>query len=147
MIDFVIETEIARSRGGVRVCDRPDQARELADEHRLVRARAARPDQVGHADPGGASCAGGKDMAELVEVVEYEPARVFGMRVVEGTPIHGRITFEPVDGGTRFRFRVYGQLTGIMRLAQPILRPVLKRNFAHYCATLKRVLETASPEL
>jgi len=28
-----------------------------------------------------------------------------------------------------------------MRLAQPLLRPVLKRQFSGYCATLKRVLE------
>jgi hypothetical protein len=31
-----------------------------------------------------------------------------------------------------------------MRLAQPIVRPMLKRNFAGYCGTLKRVLEGAS---
>jgi hypothetical protein len=28
-----------------------------------------------------------------------------------------------------------------MRLAQPLLRVTLKRQFAGYCATLKRVLE------
>jgi|HubBroStandDraft_2_1064218.scaffolds.fasta_scaffold580767_1 hypothetical protein len=30
-----------------------------------------------------------------------------------------------------------------MRLAQPLLRVTLKRQFADYCATLKQVLETA----
>ena len=89
---------------------------------------------------------GGKKTVELVEVVEYEPDRVFGMRVIEGTPIHGRITFEPTERGTRFQFRVYGQPTGAMRLAEPILRFALKRNFVRFCATLKRVLEDTSPE-
>jgi hypothetical protein len=38
---------------------------------------------------------GGKQIATVVEVVEYEPDRVFGMRIIEGVPVHGRITFEP----------------------------------------------------
>ena len=88
---------------------------------------------------------GGKKFAELVEVVEYEPDRVFGMRVIEGQPIHGHITFEPSERGTRLRFRVYGAPTGIMRLAQPILSPLTKRTFMRFCATLKAVLENETP--
>ena len=40
-------------------------------------------------------------------------------------------------------FRAHGQLTGPMRLAQPLLQRVLKRQFAGQCATLKRLLEGA----
>jgi hypothetical protein len=52
------------------------------------------------------------------------------------------MTFEPTQGGTRVRFRAYGQPTGAMRLAQPLLARTLRKQFAAHCATLKRVLET-----
>jgi hypothetical protein len=52
----------------------------------------------------------------------------------------------PTDAGTRFRFRVFMEPTGIMRLAQPLLRLALKRQFAEHCTNLKAVLETAGPE-
>ena len=41
------------------------------------------------------------------------------------------------------RFAAHGQPTGPMRIAQPLLRHTLKRQFAGYCATLKQVLEDA----
>lgn len=87
---------------------------------------------------------GGKKIEELVEVAEYEPDRVLGLRNIEGPPVGGRITVEPTEQGTRFRFRVYGQPTGATRLAEPLLRFILKRNFQHFCTTLKRVLEDAA---
>jgi hypothetical protein len=78
------------------------------------------------------------------EVSEYERNRTFALRVVEGTPIHGRITFEETKDGTVMRFRVHGQLGGAMRLLQPLARPALRRQFGEYCATLKGVLESNS---
>ena len=87
---------------------------------------------------------GGKKIEELVEVAEYEPDRVLGLRNIEGPPVQGRITLEPTERGTRFRFRVCGQPTGATRLVEPLLRFILKRNFQHFCTTLKRVLEDAA---
>jgi uncharacterized protein YndB with AHSA1/START domain len=85
---------------------------------------------------------GGKQLESVVEVSEFEPDRTFALRVVEGTPVHLQITLEPTGPqGTLVRFRSYGQLTGAMRLAQPLLQRVLKRQFAQQCATLKRILE------
>ena len=86
---------------------------------------------------------GGKELASVVEVSEYEPDRTFALRVVEGTPVHLRIDFEPAEAGTLMGFRAHGQLTGPMRLAQPLLQRVLKRQFAAQCATLKQLLEGA----
>ncbi len=83
----------------------------------------------------------GREFAELVEVIRYEPGRAFDLHVVEGPPIDAQLTFEPADGGTRMRFRVHGQPTGMMRLLQPVLRPALKRSFAGYCENLKQVME------
>jgi uncharacterized protein YndB with AHSA1/START domain len=85
---------------------------------------------------------GGKEFRSLVEVVEYEPGRRFSLRVIEGTPVHLQMTFEPAGaGGTRLRFRAHGQLTGPMRLAEPFVGRMLRRQFTQQCATLKHVLE------
>ena len=84
---------------------------------------------------------GGKELTSVVEVSEYEPDRTLGLHVIEGTPVHVRITLEPAESGTLMRFRCHGRLTGPMRLAQPLLQPVLKRQFTRQCATLKDVLE------
>ena len=84
------------------------------------------------------------ELESVVEVAEFEPGRVFALRVVEGTPVHLRITFEPADGGTRLRFRAYGQLGGGMRLIQPVIGRALKRQFTEQLATLERVLEPAT---
>jgi uncharacterized protein YndB with AHSA1/START domain len=86
---------------------------------------------------------GGKQLASLVEVSEYEPDRVFALRMLEGAlPIHARITFEPTELGTRLQLDAHGQPSGLMRIARPVLQLTLKRQFAGYCARLKQVLET-----
>jgi uncharacterized protein YndB with AHSA1/START domain len=86
--------------------------------------------------------AGGKNLESLVEVSEYERDRTFALHVVEGAlPIDVRITFEPNERGTRMRFGAHGQPTGALRLAEPLLRRTLRRQFAGQCATLKQVLE------
>ena len=86
---------------------------------------------------------GGKWIATVVEVVEYEPDRRFGMRIIEGLPVHGQITFERSSTGTRFRFRVYSQPTGMMRIAQPIMSAMLKLQFDKHCTNLKSAVETS----
>jgi uncharacterized protein YndB with AHSA1/START domain len=85
---------------------------------------------------------GGRQLESVVEVDEYEPGRVLGLRVVEGAPVHARFTFEPTGSGTRLRMRGHGRLGGALRLAQPLLQRVLKRQFTQQLATLKRVLES-----
>jgi len=66
--------------------------------------------------------------------------------MLEGAPpIHARITFEPTKVGTRVQLDAHGQPSGPTRLAQPLIRLTLKRQFAGYCATLKQVLENAPP--
>jgi uncharacterized protein YndB with AHSA1/START domain len=85
---------------------------------------------------------GGKELPSLVEVSELEPDRTFALRMLEGPlPIHGRIVLEPTSAGTRMAFTAHGEPTGLMRLAQPLLRIGIKRQFAQHCATLKAVME------
>jgi hypothetical protein len=52
-------------------------------------------------------------------------------------PLHARLTFEPDGEGTLLRFRSYGEVGGAARL----LKPVLRRQFARHCRTLKQLLE------
>jgi uncharacterized protein YndB with AHSA1/START domain len=85
---------------------------------------------------------GGKELPSLVEVSELEPDRTFALRMLEGPlPIHGRIVLAPTSSGTRMAFTVHGEPTGLMRLAQPLLRIGIKRQFTQHCATLKAVME------
>ncbi len=86
--------------------------------------------------------AGGKELESLVEVSEYEPDRAFALHVVEGAlPVDARIILEPTVSGTLMHFGAHGQPTGALRLAEPLLRRTLKRQFAGHCARLKHVLE------
>ena len=85
---------------------------------------------------------GGRELESVVEVSAYDPGRAFGLRMVEGSlPIDADLTFEQSEVGTLLAFRVHGQPAGAARVAQPVLRVVLKRQFSGYCASLKRVLE------
>src|ERR1700694_1153805 len=62
---------------------------------------------------------GGKQLASLVEVSEYEPDRVFALRMLEGPlPIHARITLESTKLGTRVQLDAHGQPRGPMRVAR-----------------------------
>jgi uncharacterized protein YndB with AHSA1/START domain len=86
--------------------------------------------------------AGGRNLQSLVEVSEYEPDRTFALHVIEGAlPVDVRITFEPTGRGTLMRFGAHGQPGGALHLAQPLLRRMLRRQFAGYCRNLKQILE------
>ena len=143
MIDFTLHTHIDRPAADVFafVTD-PDRLPEW--QTNTVSSVADGPMAVGTRLREVHRAAGGKEVRSVVEVAEFEPGRVFALRVVEGTPIHLRITLDPADGGTRMTFRAHGELTGALRLAQPLLARVLKRQFSEQLATLSRVLEPAA---
>lgn len=139
-IDFVIERDIARSPGEV-FAYVVDPTKLASWQRNTVSAVPDGPMGLGTKIREVHRAPAGKQIATVVEVVEYEPDRVFGMRIIEGVPVHGRITFEPSDTGTRFRFRIYSEPTGITRIAQPILRAILRWQFDRHCTNLKSVLE------
>jgi uncharacterized protein YndB with AHSA1/START domain len=147
MVDFTIETEIGRTPAEV-FAYVTDPAKLATWQTNTISAvpESDGPLRVGSRIREVHRAPGGKKIHELVEVAEYEPDRVFGLRMIDGPPVHGRITLEPIARGTRFQFRVYGQPTGAMRLAEPLLGFILKRNFQQFCATLKRVLEHAGAQ-
>ena len=143
MIDFTIETQIDRPVSDV-FAHATDPSKLSTWQTNTVSAVQEGDGPLGigtrlrevHRAPGG------KEMASLVEVSEYEPDRAFGLTMIEGAvPIHAQLRFEPAGDGTLMRFRSYGQPTGAMRVLQPVLRRTLRKQFSENCATLKRVLE------
>lgn len=88
----------------------------------------------------------GRKVEAIVEVAAYEPNRRFDLRIVSGPlPIDGSHEFHEADGGTRIDFVAQGQPGGALRLAEPLLARVLKRQFGGYYERLKDVLESRSP--
>ena len=143
MIEFTIETEIERPVAEV-FAYVTDPAKLPTWQTNTVSAAPEGEGPVGlgtrlrevHRGPGG------KELESLVEVSELERDRTFALRMIEGPlPIHARSSFEPSGQGTRMLFTVHGGPSGPMRLAEPILRIALKRQFGEHCKTLKRVLE------
>jgi uncharacterized protein YndB with AHSA1/START domain len=143
MIEFTIQTEVGRPPPEV-FAFATDPARLPEWQTNTVSAVPLEegPLRVGsrmrevHRGPGG------KELESLVEVSELERDRRFGLKMIEGPlPVDGHLRFEPDGKGTRVAFTVQARLSGAMRLAQPLLRVGLKRQFKQHCAELKRALE------
>lgn len=82
---------------------------------------------------------------QVVEFTEFDPGRVFGTHIVEGSvPVDGRWTFEDDGaGGTAVRFVAEGELSGPMRLMEPLIRAGIARSFRQYHTLLARNVEAA----
>jgi uncharacterized membrane protein len=91
---------------------------------------------------------GGRELHSVVEVSQYEPGRRLELRIVEGPlPVDGLFVFAPVDDGkTRLELFGTGRPAGAMRLAQPLLKHLVRRQFSGNLHTLKRVMEEPAPK-
>ena len=143
MIDFTVETDIARPPGDV-FAYVTDPAKLSSWQTNTLSAvpEGDGPLRVGtrlrevHSGPGG------KQLESLVEVSELERDRLFSLRMLEGPlPVDARIALEPSERGTRMRFTVHGEPSGPLRFLRPLMSAALKRQFRAHCTTLKRVLE------
>lgn len=86
----------------------------------------------------------GREVEAVVEVSAYEENRRFDLRIVSGPlPVHGSNEFSALDGETRIDFVAHGELSGPLRLVQPILTRMLRRQFEAHYARLKRAIESA----
>jgi uncharacterized protein YndB with AHSA1/START domain len=140
MIEFVIERNINRPPSAV-FAYVTDATKLGTWQTNTVSAVPDRPIALGTKIREVHRAPGGREIESIVEVVEYEPHQAFGLRTIEGMPVDGHITFEPHDHGTRFRFWVSVRPTGMMRIGQPLMRAVLRRQFDQYCTKLKSALE------
>jgi uncharacterized protein YndB with AHSA1/START domain len=142
MFEFTIETEIARPAGEVFA--------HITDPGQLTTWQATAISSVPET-PGPLRLGSrlrevhrgprGKEFDSLVEVVAYEPGRLFELHVVEGYPIHARIELAPSDAGTVMRFTAHGEMPGGTTLLEPVVRRALQRQFRADCLRLKRMLE------
>lgn len=145
MIEFSVETEIARAPEEVfaYVTD-PAKLPTWQTNTVSITQEGDGPLGLGTRLREVHSAPGGKELKSLVEVSEFDPPKVFALRMIEGPlPIDGRIVLEPAGDGTRITFAGSGQPKGLLRLASPLLGRTIRRQFAEHCANLKRVLEGA----
>ena len=146
MIDFTVETQIDRPVGEVfAFAVDPDKLASWQTNTVSARREDEGPYGVGSRLREVHRAPGGKELESIVEVVEFEPGRVFALEVREGTPVHAHMTFDPAGDGTRMRFRAHGSLTGPTRLIEPLVGRMLRRQFTEQVATLKEVLEGSPP--
>jgi uncharacterized protein YndB with AHSA1/START domain len=85
---------------------------------------------------------GRREFAQVVEFAEFDRPRRLHVQVVEGPlPVDGRWSLEAEGDGTRVHFVAEGPLTGPMRLAEPLVKRMLGRQFAKYHENLRRNVE------
>ncbi len=84
----------------------------------------------------------GKEFEQVTEFTEFDRPRRVHVHIVEGRyPVDGTWTFEPEGDGTRVGFIAEGELTGLMKLLEPLARRLLARQFAGYHRNLKHNIE------
>jgi uncharacterized protein YndB with AHSA1/START domain len=85
---------------------------------------------------------GPRQWDQVVEVTEFEPGRVFGVKVTAGPESSGRWTLEPDGAGARVQFD--GDFRA-PRLLGPVVKRVVGRQFRGYHENLRREVEAGSP--
>jgi hypothetical protein len=75
-------------------------------------------------------------------VTEHEPTTRSAVRITRG-PIAGVGSYdlEPVDGATRLTLTLEAEARGLLKLAEPVLARLARRDLATSCGNLKRLLE------
>ena len=86
---------------------------------------------------------GGREFEQIVEFTEFDRPRRVHAHIVEGPyRIDGTWSFASAGDGTQVHFVAEGDLRGPMRLAQPLIKRLMSRQFAGYHENLRRRLET-----
>lgn len=85
----------------------------------------------------------GRDMVNAFRVVELEPGRSVTFTSESGTfPLTVTRTVEPLGAGrSRFTEHVRGEPGGFFRIAEPLLRPLVKATIKRDFPRLKALLE------
>ncbi|HEX6299369.1 MAG TPA: SRPBCC family protein [Acidimicrobiia bacterium] len=84
----------------------------------------------------------GKTFDDSHEVVEYEPNE--RMTIVQTTgpvPFKATYLYRSVNGGTRFSMQIEAETKGFFRVATPLVRRQLRRQFERNLRNLKSLLE------
>ncbi|HUZ28924.1 MAG TPA: SRPBCC family protein [Solirubrobacteraceae bacterium] len=82
---------------------------------------------------------GGKEFEQIVEFTEFDRPRRFHAHIAEGPyPIDGTWTFKPNGAGTEVTFTAEGELRGLLRFIEPIVKRLMARQFVDYHRRLCR---------
>jgi len=84
----------------------------------------------------------GRRVESTQEVIEYQPNTKFALKSTSG-PVATKdsYTFESVSGGTKIARTVKAEMSGFIKLAEPIARRMLQRQFETNFANLKDLME------
>lgn len=81
----------------------------------------------------------GKEFEQVVEFTEFDRPRRFHVHIVEGPyPIDGTWMFVPEGQGTAVTFVAEGELSGLMRMGEPLFKRGMAREFARYHRNVQR---------
>ena len=86
----------------------------------------------------------GKRLEFTVEITEYEPNRRVGFNTSGPFPFSDTTSFEAVEGGTRVELEAEGDVSGIFKVAEPIVARTAQRQFEGNYLTLKDVVEAGA---
>ncbi len=83
----------------------------------------------------------GQPIEAEAQVTEYEPNRQWAQ--TQSGPIPAKIwqTYEPVEEGTRVNVALEAEPGGFFKLAEPLLKTMMKRGIATDLANLKDLME------
>ena len=89
----------------------------------------------------------GRPLAMTLEVTDYEENKLFGFKSTAGPIIaESRLVLEPVAEGTRVSYLSNADVSGFVRLAQPLLNWQAQRSWEKDLYLLKRLLEESAKE-
>ena len=85
----------------------------------------------------------GRRMEVVFEITEFEPDKEMSFSSISAPfPMHGRYSLEPVEGGTSVTLFIEGELSGVFKMAEPIVAQTAKRQIDADLGRLKTQLES-----
>jgi uncharacterized protein YndB with AHSA1/START domain len=85
---------------------------------------------------------GAREFVQITEFTVFDRPRLLHVHVVDGPyPVDGTWAFAPEGTGTRVTFTAEGELSGVMKLIEPIAKRLMARQFTSYHRNLKRNVE------
>jgi uncharacterized protein YndB with AHSA1/START domain len=86
---------------------------------------------------------GAREFVQVVEFTEFDRPRRLRAHIVEGPyPVDGTWDLSQAGRATRVDFVAEGPLSGLMRVAAPIVTRLMARQFATYHDNLRRNVES-----
>ena len=85
----------------------------------------------------------GRRMEVVFEITKFEPNKEMSFKSISAPfPLRGRYSLEPVDGGTSVTLFIEGELSGVFKMAEPIVAQTAKRQIGADLDRLKSQLES-----